>query len=142
MYTLKRIDSLQVAVCATAAVSCYSIPLIDSPGTPSVSLACLLSNYFVSLYPVLYSASKIDAIPNKSNCFSGNLFPLDTLFKSVDHISFLGAACVFRLSRSRDSEKGFEDACTAADAILTLRTSTTDSELYSPAAGGSIVWRC
>ena len=54
--------------------------------------------------------------PRSSNCFSGSLFPLDTLFSNVDHISFFGAACVFR--RSRESEKGFEVVWTAVDAIL------------------------
>jgi len=50
-------------------------------------------------------------LPSSSNCFSGNLFPLDTLFNSVDHISFLGAAWLFR--RSLASVKGFDVGDTA-----------------------------
>lgn len=51
------------------------------------------------------------SLPSNNSCFSGNLFPLDTLFRSEDHISFLGAAWVFR--RSLASVKGFEVGDTA-----------------------------
>lgn len=74
-------------------------------GNPFAIRVCLLW----TLSKTAWKSPATASLPSKMSCFSGNLLPLETLFSKEDHISFFGAAWLFRFSRLSCGRKEFMD---------------------------------